>query len=294
MGAYVLPIATPAATSAVGLPMATVYSGNPTTTSTSQVSSRPIILHRPFRSVAELGYVFSDTPWRNIDFFTPESGHSALLDTFCINEDYRPDAVSAGRVDLNTKQAPVIQALLAGAYRDELNPTTGTLAQSEAVAISQALVNRTTGNTKVINVTAASTTPTGPLSNIADLVGRYTSTAVANPNNVTSISSSTPTDIIGEPYDGFSADLVGNPTPGTSPLYSSGNASNIVVQRFLESTMRGLSDAGSGGNVESHDRCRRSKRPLSCQRRRPVRFSRGRRAPFLGPRGDRSSDGTNH
>jgi hypothetical protein len=246
MGAYVLPIANPTATSAVGLPMATVYSGNPTTTALSQVSSRPIILHRPFRSVAELGYVFSDTPWRNIDFFTPESGDSALLDTFCINEDYRPDAVTAGRVDLNTRQAPVIQALLNGAYRDELNPTTGTLAQSEAIAISQALVQRTTGVTKVINVTGTSTTPTGPLSNIADLVGRYTSTAVANPNNGTALTSTNPT-IIGEPYDGFSVDLVGNPTPGTSPLYSSGTASNIVVQRFLESTMRGLSDAGQAG-----------------------------------------------
>ena len=224
MGAYVPGNIT--ASTTVGLPLA-----SPAVASSP---SRPIILHRPFQSVAELGYVFSDTPWRNIDFFTPESGDSALLDIFCINEDYRPDAVAAGRVDLNTRQAPVIQALLSGAYRDELNPTTavtGQLANTEAVTISQALVKRTTGQSKVVGGSAA----TGPLSNIADLVGRYTSNAVANTNGTS-------------PYDGFSADLSGiNNTSGV-PLYSGGLLSaNNIVQRFRETTMRALSDAGQAG-----------------------------------------------
>ena len=36
------------------------------------LASRPIILNRPFRSVADLGYAFRGTPWRNIDFANPE------------------------------------------------------------------------------------------------------------------------------------------------------------------------------------------------------------------------------
>jgi hypothetical protein len=189
--------------------------------------NRPIILHRPFRSVAELGYVFSDTPWKNIDFFSPESGDGALLDTFCINEDYRPDAVAAGRVDLNGKQAPVFQALLSGAYRDEV-PTSNFLSSTytqntalstkEIISISQALVIRTTGTT----------TSTGPLENIADLVGRYTP-GFSNDN--------------GQPYAGFSTDI------GTAYSASglTNSLPNAIVQRFRESTMRAFSDAGQAG-----------------------------------------------
>ena len=204
------------AVSTIGLPMATV-AGNPI-----NASNRPIILHRPFRSVAELGYVFSDTPWKNIDFFSPESGDGALLDTFCINEDYRPDAVSAGQVDLNTRQAPVIQALLAGAYRDEEKSVTplpaGTradLSNGEAIQLSQALVARTT----------STALGKGPLSNVADLVGRYTK-GFTNDN--------------GQPYDGFTTDLGAKYTGGTSSV-------NSIVQRLRETTMRALSDAGQAG-----------------------------------------------
>src|SRR5258708_38065399 len=95
------------ATTVAGLPMAD-----------KNATNRPVMLHRPYRSVSELGYVFRDTPWKNIDFFTPESGDTALLDAFCINDDSRGDALAAGRVDLNTRQKPVLEALLKGTYRD--------------------------------------------------------------------------------------------------------------------------------------------------------------------------------
>lgn len=215
----------------VGLPLAT-----------GQNQSRPIILHRPYRSVAELGYVFSNTPYKNIDFFTPESPYSALLDIFCINEDYRPDAVAAGRVDLNTKQAPVLQALLYGTCRDEENTTTGYLLNSaEAVAISQALVKRTTVGGTNPSVTLA--TPQ-PLSNIGDIVGRWITN---NPVGTTS------TPINGAAaYDGFSADLgiYSSSASGyaavsqASPL-PSGNYN--IIKRFRETSMRAFSDAGQAG-----------------------------------------------
>ncbi len=195
-----------------GLPMAT-----------QNYASRSIILHRPFRTVGELGYVFSDTPWKNLDFCFPESGDVALLDTFCIEDDYRPDAICAGQVDLNGRQAPVFQALLAGAYRNEWNslpspPSTDSdLTNSEASQLAQALVNRTT----------SSAPGSGPLSNIADLVGRYTA-GFSNGN--------------GQPFDGFAADV--------GACYSATGTNSVaypVVQRFRESAVRDLADGGQAG-----------------------------------------------
>ncbi len=139
--------------------------------------SRPLILNRPFRSVAELGGVFSDTPWKNLNFSEPESGAAALLDTFCINEDYRRDALAAGYVDLNSKQPPVFQALISGAYRDD-SGTPVAVSATDAITLSQALVRRTT-----VGGTTASTTGTPqPLMNIADLVGRWTRVITKRPH----------------------------------------------------------------------------------------------------------------
>jgi hypothetical protein len=199
------------ATTSVGLPLATVR-GN-----SANTSNRPILLHRPFRSVAELGYVFSDTPWRNIDFSKPESGTAALLDVFCVS-DPGSELVS-GRVDLNTRQAPVLKALLVGAGRDELSAGS-VLSTTEAGAIATALVNRTKDS---------ATVGKGPLSNIADLVGRYGS----------GFKNGAATDA-SQPYDGFSQDLGG--------LFDGGpNSPNNIVSRHRESVMRALSDTGQAG-----------------------------------------------
>jgi len=204
MGAYV-PTGSgntdPPATTTTGLPLAS----NPT-----PAASRPILLNRPFRNVGELAYVYRDTPWKNIDFFTPESGDTGLLDAFCINADDRPDAMVAGKVNLNTRQVPVLQAILAGATRDELNATTLPPTEAgSANAMAAMLVTRTTG-----------TAPNqGPLINLGDLVGRY----VEGYSN-----------IWGQPYDGFSNDLA----PPTS------TSANDIIQRFRESSIRALAQVG--------------------------------------------------
>ena len=129
----------------------------------TQKQSRPYMLHRPFYSVAELGYVFSDTPWRNLDMSTAESGASALLDTFCIAESSDPAGLAAGKLDLNTRQAPVLQAVLSGGYFDASQPAMSTNATARidtntASLLAQALVMRTSTN---------------PLQNITELVGRF-------------------------------------------------------------------------------------------------------------------------
>jgi len=140
----------PAGTSTVGKPLAT-----------NNFPSRPIILNRPFKSVAELGYVFRDLPWKQLDFFTPESGDSALLDSFCLAEVTTPGALVAGRVNLNTRNARVLAALIAGGARK--NDGTETLSAAEADSLAAQLIAWTSGTTA----------NKGPLMSVGDMVGRY-------------------------------------------------------------------------------------------------------------------------
>ena len=215
-----------------------------------EAPSRPIILNRPFRSVAELGYVFSGTPWRNLDMMTPESGNAALLDVFCINDTNDTNGLVAGKVDLNTRQAPVLQAILSGAYKNEFSPTTTTIAGSgtspvaAANVIAAGLVTRTT----------STTAPGGPLANISELVGKYNSNVTATVGT----SPSTATFIDGsQTYTGFSgtqAPLTTGTIPSTPANLSSILAADIAaaglpnnydcanVERYREATIRALSN----------------------------------------------------
>lgn len=135
-----------------------------------QDQSRPYFLNRPYRTVAELGCVFRDTPWKNLDFFTPESADNALLDVFSISENMNPDALVAGKVDLNTRQQPVLQAILSGGALDDaqtglgLNTPAAYTTNAFASNVAVALINRTTNTANPTN---------GPLVNTAELVGRF-------------------------------------------------------------------------------------------------------------------------
>ncbi len=97
----------------------------------------PIMLNRPFRNVAELGYAFRDLPWKTLDFFTDKSADAGLLDIFTINDgpvqlDGNNNFVRlgpvptivAGQVNLNSTQTPDLQSIFAGAILDEINSTT--------------------------------------------------------------------------------------------------------------------------------------------------------------------------
>jgi hypothetical protein len=133
-----------------------------------QDQSRPYYLNRPYRTVAELGCVFRDTPWKNLDFFTPESADNALLDVFTINESDDPSGLVAGKVDLNTRQQPVLQAVLSGGALDDaqtglgLNTPAAFMTNAFASNVATALINRTTNSAAF-----------GPLVNPADLVGHF-------------------------------------------------------------------------------------------------------------------------
>jgi hypothetical protein len=121
-------------------------------------TSRPVILNRPFRSVAELGHAFRGTPWKNLDFMTKESGDRALLDVFSVDEGPE-DTLVAGRVNLNTRQIPVLSSLIQGAGL--VNGSV--IDKTTATGIAQRLAIFTRGTTS----------GEGPLRDRSELVGRY-------------------------------------------------------------------------------------------------------------------------
>jgi hypothetical protein len=86
-------------------------------------TDRPLILagafqNGVFQSVAELGHVFRDQPWKTLTFTTaapiaipaptPRSADAGLLDVFTLHE----STMDAGKTSLNTKQPLVLQAIL--------------------------------------------------------------------------------------------------------------------------------------------------------------------------------------
>jgi hypothetical protein len=110
--------------------------------------SRPTLLNRPFRSVAEMGYAFRDDPWRNIDFFSAKSADAALLDTFCIDEQ-AGSALTAGVLNLNTRQQPVLSAVVNGVLKDAAL-VSSTLSATDAASLAS-IIATTTGASPMMN-----------------------------------------------------------------------------------------------------------------------------------------------
>ncbi len=81
--------------------------------------TRPIILQRPFRSVAELGYVFRDQPWKSLDFFSDKSADAALLDIFCVTDS--ESNLVAGKINPNRAPEAAIEAVVKGTALDDMD-----------------------------------------------------------------------------------------------------------------------------------------------------------------------------
>jgi hypothetical protein len=214
---------------------------------TSTASNRPVLLNRPFRSVAEMGAAFRGSPWKHVSFFQPETADAALLDVFCLTEAPPLDAAGgaplvAGKVNLNTLQEPVLRALLSGAHKDELGSATLSAgASGEAARAAAALVDRISGNNPWL----------GPLMNNAELAGRlfgkdlvnigtseavYTSTVYRTttaPSRNADMQASR--DRVDWHFSGYSADL------GAGVL---GASKDRKTQRLRESALRALADGG--------------------------------------------------
>jgi Tfp pilus assembly protein PilX len=90
-----------------------IISGSTTAMLPTDFVDRPQILNRPFQSVAELGQVFRDQPWKTLDFTTAASPDAGLLDVFTLHE----SSMEAGKTSLNTRQSPVLTAILSQATK---------------------------------------------------------------------------------------------------------------------------------------------------------------------------------
>ena len=218
----------------MGLPLATAYGtsgpggiyGSATANATGQTQSRPIMLNRPFRSVADLGYVFRGEPFKNIDLCTPESGDSALLDVFCVNEDNRNDALVAGKVNINTRQAPVLEALLSGAAATKLRPIKPMLCPLTTIkrsARSPTLSSHDPANQWPMQVSS-------PIS--ANWWGKWVPGFT---------SPSCPQPLLGGAFDGIANDIF----QGGSYAGVLEGRNHAVVERYMESAIRALADVGT-------------------------------------------------
>jgi hypothetical protein len=262
-GAYV-PVGTnTSASSPVGLPTTGIqgYPNKPTSLVTPATASpftssqsRPLLLHRPFRNVAELGYVFRDVPWKNLDFFTPESGDAALLDLFCINETSDPNGLVAGKVNLNTRQVPVLAAIAAGAGVDDpkiSNTTIGSLSSTVANTIATNLTART----------ADTSGNYGPLQNVSELVGKWNAAAACAPPGGTTyrpvaaggncgIDLPLPNYKDGKlSYTGFSGNTLATSGKDLSSAFAPASAGSLMeslayIKRFREAPIRALANVG--------------------------------------------------
>jgi hypothetical protein len=102
-------------------------------------ADRPQILNRPFQSVAELGQVFRDQPWKTLDFTTAASPDAGLLDVFTLHE----SANEAGRTSLNTRYKFVLTAILSNAIKRLAGTNADVITTAQRDAIVDAIFNIT-------------------------------------------------------------------------------------------------------------------------------------------------------
>jgi len=130
-------------------------------------TSRPTILDRAFRSVADMGYTYRDIPWRSLNFSGTDSADAGLLDAFSIED---VPAIE-GKVSLNTPHPEVLKALLAGSLKEE-RTSTCYLQDTEAETLAKAIIAKTKG------------TSTTPIQNIAEMVTKFSTVDVLNSNTL--------------------------------------------------------------------------------------------------------------
>lgn len=138
------------------------------TSNPENASARPVVLNRPFQSVAEMGYACRDLPWKSLDFWNANSGDAVLLDFFCLHnvdndpyEDPNATQLTAGVLNLNSADPAVLASMLVGTSSsvDGEPGESAPISEGEAEAIAEAI-------TEWIKAEG------GPFLSRAELVGR--------------------------------------------------------------------------------------------------------------------------
>jgi len=143
-----------------------VFPTNPSD-STKTNPDRPPALSREIRTSGELGAIFRDQPWKTLNLTTSDSADAGLLDAFTIFEPnivFRSD-ITAGKVSLNTRQSPVLRAVLAGVATNtnSSTPLIDSTDPTQRNAVADALIAMTSSQ---------------PMINKSELVTRF----AANPS----------------------------------------------------------------------------------------------------------------
>ena len=99
-------------------------------------------LNRPFQSLAELGQVFRDQPWKTLDFTNASSPDVGLLDLLTLHE----SANEAGKTSLNTRYKPVLTAILSNAIKRLAGASADVITTTQRDNIVTALYNITSTN----------------------------------------------------------------------------------------------------------------------------------------------------
>ncbi len=106
-------------------------------------NSRPLILNDPFHSVGDIGYTYRDLPWKSLDFTSANSADAGLLDLFTLSGGMTTNLpVVAGKININSAPATVLQALLSGAateFASDLKTVGSTLSASDVTSLVSAL-----------------------------------------------------------------------------------------------------------------------------------------------------------
>jgi hypothetical protein len=127
-----------------------------------------------------MGYAFRDQPFRTLSFSSGSSINpspdAGLLDLFSVNDYSNPSSMRGGVINLNSRQAPAIAAVLANTIRREDTPRT-TGGSPSAPSPSPSPLGTTDANNAA--TTLVSVTSTTPVTNKADLA-----TLIANVNPI--------------------------------------------------------------------------------------------------------------
>jgi hypothetical protein len=136
---------------------------------------RPIMMNRPFRSVGEMAYTFRDQPFRTLSFSSSNSPDAGLLDLFSTNDYSDSSGMRGGVVNLNSRQAPPLAAVLVNTIAREDTPRVKIPGPAQSPSPSPL------GATAATNAAATlvSLTSSAPVKNKADLAS-----LIANVNPV--------------------------------------------------------------------------------------------------------------
>jgi hypothetical protein len=86
---------------------------------------RPVMMNRPFRSVGEMAYAFRDQPFRTLSFSwapTTPNPDAGLLSLFSVNDYTDSSGTRGGVINLNSRQAPALAAILTNTITQENTP----------------------------------------------------------------------------------------------------------------------------------------------------------------------------